>query len=82
VPLAASKPTGRPRQYPALKDLPAAKTLTEVAQALPKQAWRQITWRQGTKGPMRSRFAAGQGLGRPWVEKARTSPPGHGMAAD
>jgi SRSO17 transposase len=57
VPLAASKPTGRPRQYPALKDLPAAKTLTEVAQALPKQAWRQITWRQGTKGPMRSRFA-------------------------
>jgi SRSO17 transposase len=57
VPLAASKPTGRPRQYPALKDLPEAKTLTEVAKDLPKQAWRQITWRQGTKGPMCSRFA-------------------------
>jgi len=57
VPLAANKPVGRPRQYPALKDLPAAKTLAEVAKALPKQAWHNITWRQGTKGPMRSRFA-------------------------
>jgi SRSO17 transposase len=57
VPVAASKLTGRPRQYPALKDLPEAKTLAAVAQGLPKQAWRTITWRQGTKGPMRSRFA-------------------------
>jgi SRSO17 transposase len=37
--------------------LPAAKTLVEVANGLPKTAWRNITWRQGTKGPMRSRFA-------------------------
>ena len=57
VPVAASKPTGRPRQYAALNDLPEAKTLTEVAQSLPPQAWRNITWRQGTKGPMCSRFA-------------------------
>jgi SRSO17 transposase len=57
VPLAANKPTGRPREYPALKDLPEAKTLAEVAKELPKKAWRSITWRQGTKGPMRSRFA-------------------------
>jgi SRSO17 transposase len=57
TPVAASKPTGRPRQYPALKDLPEARTLAEIAQDLPKQAWRNITWRQGTKGPMRSRFA-------------------------
>lgn len=57
VPLAANKPVGRPRQYPALKDLPAAKTLAEVAKAVPKQAWHNITWRQGTKGPLRSRFA-------------------------
>jgi len=55
--LAADKPTGRPRKYPALKDLPEAKTLAEVAKELPKKAWRNITWRQGTKGPMRSRFA-------------------------
>jgi SRSO17 transposase len=40
-----------------LKDLPKAKTLEEVAKELPKPAWRNITWRQGTKGPMRSRFA-------------------------
>jgi SRSO17 transposase len=57
VPLAADKPTGRPREYPALRDLPEAKTLAEVAKELPKKAWRNITWRQGTKGPMRSRFA-------------------------
>ena len=55
--MAARKATGRPRQYPALKDLPEAKTLLKVAQELPRQAWRNITWRQGTKGPMRSRFA-------------------------
>ena len=57
VPVTASKSTGRPRQYAALKDLPEAKTLLAVAEALPPQAWRNITWRQGTKGPMRSRFA-------------------------
>jgi SRSO17 transposase len=57
APVAARKPTGRPRQYPALKDLPEAKTLLDVAKGLPKQAWQNISWRQGTKGPMRSRFA-------------------------
>jgi SRSO17 transposase len=57
APVAARKATGRPRQYPALKDLPEAKTLLEAAQELPRQAWHTITWRQGTKGPMRSRFA-------------------------
>lgn len=57
APVATRKPTGRPRQYAALKDLPEAKTLLAVAAALPPQAWRNITWRQGTTGPMRSRFA-------------------------
>ena len=57
APVAASKPTGRPRQYAALKDLPEAKTLLEVGKTLPKKAWRNITWRQGAKGPMCSRFA-------------------------
>jgi len=32
--------------------------LHELASALPPQAWRQVTWRQGTQGPQRSRFAA------------------------
>jgi SRSO17 transposase len=57
TPVAAGKPRGRPRQYPALQDLPEAQTLLAIAQGLPKQAWRNITWRPGTKGPMRSRFA-------------------------
>lgn len=57
VPVAASKPRGRPRQYPAPKDMPAAQTLSEVAQDLPASDWHTLTWRQGTKGPMRSRFA-------------------------
>ena len=57
VPVAATKATGRPRQYATLQDLPEAKTLAAVAQGLPKQAWHHVTWRQGTKGPMRSRFA-------------------------
>ena len=57
VPLAANKPTGRPRKYPALKDLPEAKTLAEVAKEVPQKAWRNLTWRQGTRGQMRSRFA-------------------------
>ena len=32
--------------------------LRELAAALPSQAWRTITWRQGTQGPQRSRFTA------------------------
>lgn len=57
VPVAASKPTGRPRRYAAWKDLPEAKSLADVASTLPKQAWQKVTGRQGTKGPMCSRFA-------------------------
>lgn len=30
----------------------------ELAQALPEDAWRQITWREGSKAPLASRFAA------------------------
>ena len=57
VPVAASKPRGRPRQYPTLKDMPATQTLAEVAKDLPLKDWQNVTWRQGTKGPMCSRFA-------------------------
>lgn len=57
VTVAASKPRGRPRQYPALKDMPAAQTLAEIAKDLPPKDWQNVTWRQGTKGPMCSRFA-------------------------
>jgi SRSO17 transposase len=57
VPVASRKPRGRPQKYPALKDMPEPQTLAEIARACPPGVWRDVTWRQGTKGPMRSRFA-------------------------
>ena len=67
VPVAASKPMGRPRRVSGLEDLPEAKTLVEVAQALPKQAWKVLP---GVKEP-RGRCVPGlpkSKLGRPWLE--------------
>jgi len=46
---------GQPRP-PGSRAQPLA--LRELAAALPPQAWRTLTWRQGTQGPQRSRFAA------------------------
>jgi SRSO17 transposase len=46
---------GQP-QSPGSRTRPVA--LRELAAALPPQAWRTITWRHGTQGPQRSRFAA------------------------
>jgi len=57
VPIPARKPRGRPPEYPALNDMPEPQTLAEIARTCPPEAWRDVTWRQGTKGPMRSRFA-------------------------
>ncbi|MEO6338044.1 MAG: IS701 family transposase [Verrucomicrobiota bacterium] len=57
VPLPPGRPKGRPRKHALLKDLPRAQTLAAVAQGLPQSAWHPISWRQGTKGPMNSRFA-------------------------
>jgi len=57
VPVQPKKPRGRPQKYPALKDLPEPQTLGEIARACPPEAWHNVTWRQGTKGPMCSRFA-------------------------
>lgn len=36
---------------------PEPKNLLSIAQALPAAAWKKVTWRQGAKGPQRSRFA-------------------------
>jgi SRSO17 transposase len=36
---------------------PEPKNLLAIAQSLPASAWKKVTWRQGTKGPQRSRFA-------------------------
>ncbi len=56
-PMGPRRPTahGRPRP-PDSHAQPLA--LRELAAALPRQAWRTVTWRQGTQGPQRSRFAA------------------------
>lgn len=57
VPVPPSKPTGRPRRYAPVSALPPARSLLEVAKALPRSGWQTVVWRAGTKGPMRSRFA-------------------------
>ena len=46
---------GRPRR-PYYRGQPTA--LHDLAVALPPEAWRMVTWRRGTQGPQRSRFAA------------------------
>ena len=48
---------GRPRRRPADAAIPASADLAALAATLPPAAWRMITWRPGTKGPLRSRFA-------------------------
>ena len=47
---------GRPPTRP--RNLPAPESVLAVARTLPGEAWCEITWREGTKGPMKSRFAA------------------------
>jgi SRSO17 transposase len=57
IPLPASKPTGRPRRFAPPEAMPEALDLAEVARSLPATAWQRVTWRAGSKGPQRSRFA-------------------------
>ncbi len=46
---------GRPRR-PYYRGQP--KALRDLAATLPADTWRTLTWRQGSRGPQRSRFAA------------------------
>jgi SRSO17 transposase len=57
APLPPPKKTGRPRKRPPLESLPRPQDLLAVAQQLPASAWHTVTWREGTKGPQRSRYA-------------------------
>ena len=57
VPVPPSAPTGRPRRYPPLASTPIPQDLGTVAKKLPKTVWKKLTWREGTRGPQRSRFA-------------------------
>ena len=56
-----SAPVGSPPPAagrPAPKDLlPAPRRLDQIARELPARAWRKLSWREGTRGPMRGRFA-------------------------
>lgn len=47
---------GRPRKRP--RNLPTPKSALDIVKALPDDSWFDITWRQGTKGPLSGRFAA------------------------
>ena len=57
IALPPPRQTGRPRRYPSLEALPRPQKLKTIAQQLPASAWKSVTWRQGTRGPQRSRFA-------------------------
>ena len=48
---------GRPAKRPPDDAIPPSHALPALAAALPRTAWRTVTWRQGTKGALRSRFA-------------------------
>ena len=39
------------------KDFPPPRSLCQIAKELPSGSWKNITWREGTKGPLSSRFA-------------------------
>jgi len=56
-PLPPPKKTGRPRRYPPLESIARPQDLRAVAEQLPASAWRTVAWRQGSRGPQRSRFA-------------------------
>ena len=47
---------GRPRHKPL--EVGAPISVLEISQGRPPELWRRVTWREGTKGPMTSRFAA------------------------
>ena len=46
-----------PRKRFYAKELPPVRNLCQIAKDLPPQSWKKITWREGTKGPLTSRFA-------------------------
>lgn len=46
---------GRPRKYPRVDTVPCS--AKEKVESLGPKAFRTVTWRQGTKGPLRARFA-------------------------
>lgn len=46
-----------PRKRFYAEELPSTRDLCQIAKDLPAQSWKKIIWREGTKGPLSSRFA-------------------------
>jgi SRSO17 transposase len=46
-----------PRKRFYAKDFPPPRSLCQMAKELPSGSWKTVTWREGTKGPLTSRFA-------------------------
>lgn len=53
-PVRTGKP-GKPRTKPVL---PKPERVDTLARSLPRSAWKSVSWREGSKGCLRSRFAA------------------------
>ena len=51
---------GRPRRKPL--EVSSPQSVAETSQSWPAAAWQHVCWREGTKGPMMSRFAAARVL--------------------
>jgi SRSO17 transposase len=53
---AQRRPTGRPAKHP----VPSAPSVeaAKLFAAMPRRAFRSLSWRRGTKGPLKARFAA------------------------
>ena len=56
APVRQKSQQGRPR-VPNYREAPAPESLTAIALSRPRSAWRKVTWREGTRGKMSSRFA-------------------------
>jgi len=46
-----------PRKRFYADDFPPVRTLLQIAKDLPSRSWKTVSWREGTKGPLSSRFA-------------------------
>lgn len=61
---------GRPRSKPLHVGAPVG--VHELSQRWPPERWQRVTWREGTKGPLTSRFAATRVLPSHGYEHGRT----------
>jgi len=46
-----------PRKRLYARELPPVRSLCQIAKDLPSSSWKKVKWREGTKGPLSSRFA-------------------------